>query len=300
MKHAFDIHANKKYWFAFSGTLVTLSVVLFLTWGLNLGLDFTGGTLMRVDFDKTLDKSQITEFVTPIYPEAQVSAIQGTNEWNIKTRTLTQEEDDLFIKKLEGKFGKVSQTGIISIGSVVSDSLKQKAFLALGLALLGMILTIAWEFRKLPTFLSSWKFGVVAVIALFHDIMITVGVFVILGKFFDVSVDTFFVTALLTILGYSISDTIVIFDKIRENSFKMKKSFEEIAEDSVWETMRRSLSTTMTMLLAEVSLLVFGPEQLRVFVTALLIGTVFGSYSSIFIASPLLVTWHKEINPNNK
>jgi len=295
MKKYFHIHDNTRLWLGVSGGLVLLSIVLLFTLGLKFGLDFTGGTLMRIKFSNNIEKTALTEFVNSEFSSSQIISLGGENEWNIKTKTLTSDEHNLFKDNLTAKFGELEESGMMSIGPVVSKSLRTKALTALLIALVAMIAYISLEFRKLPTYLTSWKFGVVAVVALFHDVLIIIGIFVLLGYFLGIEVDTFFVTALLTILGYSVNDTIVIFDKIREESFRSKKSFKEVAEESVWSTMGRSINTSMTLLIALLSLLFFGPESLRYFVLALVIGAVVGTYSSIFVASPLLVLWHKDV-----
>jgi preprotein translocase subunit SecF len=151
-----------------------------------------------------------------------------------------------------------------------------------------------WAFRKASEAISSWKFGINAIIALIHDILVTIGVFAFLGYFFEIEVDILFVTALLTILGFSIHDTIVVYDRIREGLKTKHGTLDEIANESVNETLVRSINTTMTTLLVLLSLLFFGGESIKFFVLALTIGMVAGTYSSIFIASPLLVTFSKK------
>jgi preprotein translocase subunit SecF len=159
-----------------------------------------------------------------------------------------------------------------------------------------MIVFIAWAFRKIPRKVSPWKFGVTAVIALFHDVILPVGVFVLLGQFFNAEVESFFVTALLTIMGFSVHDTIVVFDRIRENMMYQKRdeTFAEVAEKSVQQTMVRSINTSLTVFITLLFLFLFGGESTRWFVFTMLIGVVFGTYSSIFIATPLLVLWKQK------
>ena len=162
------------------------------------------------------------------------------------------------------------------------------------IVLVGMIAYIAWAFRKVSKPVASWKYGLFAVIALFHDIIITIGVFIILGKFYGLEVNAPFVAALLTILGYSVNDTIVVFDRIRENLIRhIGEDFEGIVEKSINEVITRSINTSFTVLLSLFALLLLGGASIRDFTLALIIGITFGTYSSIFLASPLLVAWEK-------
>ncbi len=181
-----------------------------------------------------------------------------------------------------------------SIGSVLGRELQQSSVYAIVFSLIAIVLYIGWAFRKVSHPVSSYKYGISATIALFHDVIITVGVFSILGHFFNIEIESSFVAALLTILGYSVSDTIVVFDRTRENLIKSGTvNFEETVNKSVNETFVRSMNSSFTTLLALFSLYLFGGETIRYFILALIVGISFGTYSSIFIASPLLVTWQK-------
>ncbi|OGN25672.1 MAG: protein-export membrane protein SecF, partial [Candidatus Yanofskybacteria bacterium RIFCSPLOWO2_01_FULL_44_22] len=181
-----------------------------------------------------------------------------------------------------------------SIGPTIGRELKRNAAIALVVAIIAIVLYIAWAFRHVSEPVSSWKYGVAAVIALIHDVTIPTAVFALLGKFSGVPIDALFITALLTIMGFSVHDTIVVFDRTRENLRKLKgrEEFSVTVNRSVNETFTRSINTSVTILLALVAIVVFGGESVRYFALALIIGIVFGTYSSIFIASPLLVLWN--------
>ena len=181
-----------------------------------------------------------------------------------------------------------------SIGPTIGRELKNRSVLAIFLVIFLIVLYIAWAFRKVSKPVSSWKYGAVAVIALLHDVVLPTGLVAVLGHFWGAEADTLFVTALLTILGFSVHDTIVVFDRIRENlkGANPKELFEEIINRSVNETMARSINTSFTVILAMLAVFLFGGESVRYFSIILIAGVVFGTYSSIFIASPLLVTWH--------
>lgn len=188
----------------------------------------------------------------------------------------------------------VTEKRFDSIGPVIGSELKRKSLIALGLVLAMIILYVAYAFRKVSRPVASWKYGLVAVVALIHDIAIPMGVFVVLGRFYGIEIDILFVTALLTILGFSVHDTIVVFDRIRENLKKFGSAdFESTVEQSVKETIGRSINTSLTVALTLLAVFILGGESIKYFTLALLIGVVVGTYSSIFIASPLLVVWHK-------
>ena len=181
-----------------------------------------------------------------------------------------------------------------AIGPTIGQELKRKSIYAIIFVLVLIVLYIAWAFRKVSKPIASWKYGVVAVTALFHDVLIPTGLFSVLGKFAGAEVDTLFVTALLTILGFSVHDTIVVFDRVRENlrnSLGRGVDFSAIVEQSIKETIVRSINTSLTVILSLLAVFLFGGESIRYFTLTLIIGVVIGTYSSIFIASPLLVTW---------
>ena len=177
-----------------------------------------------------------------------------------------------------------------SIGPVIGQELKQKTIYAIFIALIVIVSFIAWAFRKVSKPIASWKYGIIAIVALFHDILIVVGVFVFLGRFLNVELNAPFVAALLTILGYSVNDTIVIFDRIRENLKHYTPDFAETVNKSVNQNLVRSIYTSITTLFVLLTLFFFGGESIKDFVLALIIGIISGTYSSIFLASPMLVT----------
>lgn len=195
----------------------------------------------------------------------------------------------------KGGTGGVVEEQFESIGPTIGQELKRKSLYAIAAVLIAIILYIAYAFRKVSQPVASWKYGVVAVVALTHDVIIPTGIFVVLGKILGVEIDILFITALLTILGFSVHDTIVVFDRTRENLARSRHthSFEDIVNRSVNETIRRSINTSATAFLALAAVFVFGGESVKYFVLALMLGIIFGTYSSIFIASPLLVVWDK-------
>ncbi len=284
---------NRKIWFGISSALMIASIVLVSVFGLNLGIDFTGGSILEVDYEVARpDVAEIrTELEIVGYGGGQV---QPTGELGLIVRqpVLTEEQHQEVLDVL-ASFGAVDELRFDSIGPVIGDELKRKSVWALVLIFISIILYVAWAFRKVSHYIKSWKYGVLTIVAAIHDIVIPLGVFALLGTFMDISVGTAFVAALLTILGYSVNDTIVVFDRIRENLIEGGSDFEEIVDNSINQTIARSINTTITTLLALLAIFIFGGETTREFVLALIVGIASGAYSSIFLASPLLVAWEK-------
>ena len=303
-----NIIQKRKYTYAFSLTLVILSIVLLLTQGLKLGIDFRGGTLMEVQFEpKTVSGSEKqTEAKIPNRDEIKAKLgdlklndliVQSSDNNKFILRYIASDENlnEQVLQKLNEFGDNVKKLRVDFIGASISDQLKNNAVWAIILAIIGIAGYIAWAFRKVSYPIESWQYGVGAIIALAHDIIITLGAFVLLGKFYGVEVGIPFVAALLTILGYSVNDTIVVYDRIRENLTRSdaKKDFEDIVNKSINETLARSINTSATVIIVLLAIIFFGGESIKYFSLALLIGVTFGTYSSIFVASALLVSSYR-------
>jgi preprotein translocase subunit SecF len=293
----FNIIGKRKIWFTLSGLAVAVGLVFFLIWKLNLGIDFTGGSLMEVEFPGTRPaNSEIVKVLTEsrLLNSIHVQPI-GSQGMILRFENVSEQTHQDVLNKLKESFGdQITETKFDSIGPIIGQELKQKTIYAIIIALIGMILYISWSFRKVSKPVASWKYGLIAIITLFHDIVITIGIFSFLGRFYQVEVNAPFIAALLTILGYSVNDTIVIFDRIRENLTRhYEGNFEAIVERSVHESIIRSINTSLTTLLVLLAILTFGGATIRNFVLALIIGIIIGTYSSVFLASPLLVTVQK-------
>jgi preprotein translocase subunit SecF len=222
---------------------------------------------------------------------AQVQ-VSSDNIYILRFKPLSVEQNDSYKKSLKDSLADIQELRFETVGPVVGAELTRNSFLAVITASLAIIAYIAWSFKSIPKPYVSWKFGASAVFALIHDAVLLLGVFSILGHFYGVEVDVLFVTAVLTVIGFSVHDTIVVFDRIRENLLKMhKSSFEEVVNYSLTETLVRSLNTSLTVTLTLSSLLLFGGDSIRWFVVALLVGIISGTYSSIFNAAPILVLW---------
>ena len=307
-----NIIGKSRVWLTFSGILVGLSIVALIFWGLKPGIDFTGGSLMRIEFlGQKLSNDQIKEVLSSAggsdkYGQVTIQSI-GNKEAILKFKAVSEDIHQEMLEKIKIKTnevvadGKTSSDELVreikfdSIGPSVGKELREKSSLAVIIVLLAIIGYVAWAFRSVSNQLNKYEsvyYGVAAIIALAHDVIITMGVFAVLGHFGNIEIDTFFIAALLTILGYSVNDTIIIFDRIRENVLRGgNKNFREAVNRSANEVMVRSMSTSSTTLITLFCILLFGGQTTFYFVLALIIGIILGTYSSIFLASPLLVWW---------
>ncbi len=283
----------------FSAILVAASAVLLFAPGPRLSIEFTGGTLMEFALPTGKTKDDLAQAIASFTHggktlEAPLFSVTKTNTSFVRVPTLTNEEHTALLTHLNGTLGTVQELQYTTIGPTVGSGLKQRAGWALVAASVAIIAYVAFAFRKIPKSLSPWRFGVAAIVALIHDLAITMGLFTILSHFTTFQVDTLFVSALLSIMGYSVSDTIVIFDRIRDNlAGNNRGEFGEIAEQSLRQTMTRTLNTGLGALIMLFALFFLGSESIRWFMLALIVGTIVGTYSSFFVATPLLVYWKR-------
>jgi len=286
-----NIIKYRTIYFSFSAILFIASIIFLSIWGLKLGNDFTGGSLLEVNFSGEMPSNQAIK-----------DKLVSLNLGDINIQPLENQSVILRLKDVDEQvhqdilkaLGSVEEKRFETIGPVVGQELKTRALYAIALTLLAIVLYIAWAFRKVSRPIASWKYGVATLIALMHDVIIPVGVFAVLGHFYGIEVGLLFVTAVLTILGFSVHDTIVVFDRIRENLRKGgSKNFEETVDKSINQTLTRSINTSLTVVLTLLAVYFFGGQTIKYFTLALLIGVIFGTYSSIFIASPVLVAWEK-------
>ena len=263
-------------------------------WGLNYGIDFTGGSILEVQYASSTPPTQ-AELAGTLVPHNLSHSIRPTGDdgYIIRMKAITQDEKIALMNSLTSNGTvPVVEKRFDSIGPVLGREALSKSIASIVFVLLAIILFIAYAFRKVSEPISSWKYGFIAIVALFHDVIIPTGAFAALGYFKGYEIDTLFVTALLVILGFSIHDTIVVFDRVRENlsQFSGKKPFDQIVGDSIKQTFTRSINTSLTTLLALVVLYFVGGESTQHFSLAMIIGIAVGTYSSIFVGSPLLVT----------
>ncbi len=292
-----NIIGHKYIFLSMSGLLVLASFIAIGVWGLKFGIDFTGGSLLEVEFSAARPlPDDIKKMLDPLDLGAVVVQPTGNKGAILRLKYIDEAVHQDILAALGGgraEDGVLVEKRFDTIGPTIGKELKSRSFLALGLAIVAIIIYIAWAFRTVSKPVSSWKYGLAAVIALIHDVTIPTGIFVALGHFRGVEVDTLFITALLTILGFSVHDTIVVFDRTRENLRKLKvaEPYAVTVNRSVNETIARSINTSLTVLLVLIAIFFLGGETTKYFALALILGITFGTYSSIFVASPLLVIW---------
>lgn len=286
---------KKKIFFTISGILSAVSIILAIAVGPKLGLDFTGGTMLELKSSSTeMTADSIREAIGQESEAQIVSTSEGS--FIIRMQHLSEEEHTTLLENLKTKFEGLEETRFQTVGPVIGETLKNKAYVALILTSLMIVLYIAFAFRRIPRELNPWRFGIAAIVALIHDVLIVVGTFVVLGMVYGVEIDALFITALLTVMGFSVHDTIVVFDRIREN-LRFRKEGETLAttaDIALNQTLARSINTSVSVLITTVALLIFGAESIRWFVFALTVGIAVGTYSSIFIASMLIVWWNEK------
>ena len=327
----FNFIKSFKKLLGFSGILTIISILAIAILGVKLGQDFTGGTLMEFKFDKEVTKQELQTKLIEIQEELKeegitsggplaTKTVEETITIDFKNASLTQASTGAFMLKskymdsathdkvvadLEEEFGNLNEQKFTTVGATIGSAFKEKALIAILIASLGIIIYVAFAFRKVPKELNPWRFGVTAIIAVIHDLFITMGFFVILGAIFNVEIDALFITAMLTVLGYSVNDTIVVFDRTRENAKLASKDekIEDIVNKSLNQTLWRSLNTVSTTLVALIVIFIgtfFGAESIRYFILALIFGIGIGAYSSIFVATAGLVIWKQWSDKRSK
>lgn len=293
----FNVVKNRNYFFGFSLLLTILSIISIFTWKLNLSIDFRGGSNIEISLPNAEENlNKIREIGRESGLKIDSVRTSDNNKVIIRTDDLSTNEHSLFIENLKSEFSdKVAEENYQTVGPVVSRDLTNKTIWSVVIASIAIILYIAYAFRRIPKPASSWRFGLAAVAALIHDLIITTGFVSIVGHFYSwMQVDALFITALLTIMGFSVHDTIVVFDRLRENLIRKPESdIETLANDSIIQTLSRSINTSLTTILVLTALFLIGGESIRHFVLILIAGITFGTYSSIFIASIILVVWSK-------
>ena len=302
-----DFIEKRKYFYALSGVLVFVSIVSIALWGLKLGIDFVGGTEMefKIADDVQVTREALCEKIESGC-EADFTVLESHSEHGKSIFVRYKSSDEAFNQQVMTAVTAIDSTSVQLksdfIGATVSSQLKQNASKAIIFSIIAILLYIAWAFRKISVPVSSWYYGISAVIALAHDIVITIGVFALLGHFRGLEIGVPFIAALLTILGYSINDTIVVYDRVRENVLKTRAiaNFESVVNKSLNETLARSINTSMTVIIVLIPMVLFGGDSLYSFSLALLIGVAFGTYSSIFVATALVVTiYHMQLKAKN-
>ncbi len=294
----FNIIGHKWVFLSIAGLLVVASIAAIAAYGFKQGIDFVGGTLWEIVPQEAVSRTDLQEtFVKDL--AISDALITETSGGGFLIRMPETSEADHVARRgiLIEKIGEITELRFETIGAAVGGELRRKAVTAFIVVLLGISLYIAFAFRKVSRPVSSWKYGIVTLVTLFHDALIPAGLFAVLGAFRGVEIDTNFIVAVLVVMGFSVHDTIVVFDRIRERLRLVggvPKDFNELVNESVNQTMARSINTSLTLVLVLLALYFFGSANLSYFVLTILIGTIVGTYSSIFVASPLIALWRKK------
>jgi len=293
-----NITKNLKYFFILPAVLTVLAVAALAVWGLKPSIDLVGGSLLQVTYpDGRPTVEQIEASIEPLgLGEVRIQPA-GQSGYIMRQRDLTETEHQELVKAL-GTLRTVNEDEYTSIGPSLGSELLTKAWIAIALVVLLIIAFIAFAFRGVSKPVASWKYGVIAIVTLAHDILVPTGLFALLGATHGAEVDALFIVGLLTILGISINDTIVIFDRIRENlrlneEHHRREGFDHVVGKSIRQTVARSINTSLTVVIVLAALYFLGPAATQNFALTLIVGMVAGTYSSIFLAAPLLVAWER-------
>lgn len=290
-----NIVKYKKIPFIISGIMLLLSAAALFRFGLKPGIDFTGGSLLEVNFSQRPEVVQIQETLQGMNIENATVQYSGENGTIMRMRFVSETEHQDILNKLREKFGNSEPQSVLevsfeTIGAAVSANLRERSISTALAVIIATIIYIAYSFRKVSKPVESWKYGVAAIIAMLQNVLIVLGFFAVLGNYKSLDVGIPFVVAIITIIGYSVNDTIVVFDRIRENVIRLgSDNFEDTVNKAINETLARSINTSLTILLVLVALFLYGGESIRYFALALVIGIAISIYSSIFLTSPFLV-----------
>ncbi|MFH1423689.1 MAG: protein translocase subunit SecF [Candidatus Nealsonbacteria bacterium] len=281
-----------KIYFVLGGILMLASIVALVVWGLKPGIDFTGGSILEVEYlDSRVASEEIEQKLAGLNLDSLSVQSAGEKSVIIRTEYISEETHQEILGILREN-QSISERRFESVGSVIGRELKQKTFTLVFVCLFAIVLYIALAFRKVRGSVKSWQYALSSLVSLFHDILIPLGIFAVLGKFYNVEISIPVITALLTVIGCSINNVVVVFDRIRENTIKRgSANFGETVNDSINQTLGRCLSTTFVYLLPLVAIFFFGGETLKYFALALICGIIAGTISAVFLASPVLVFW---------
>lgn len=293
-----NIIGHRKIYLSISAIVATLAIVSIVVFGFKPAIDFKGGTLWQFKLTDKVTPAEVQKFLSISklnLGEIRINQETSDKSFFARFKEIKEDEHENVKNELATHFGGIEELSFQAIGPSIGDKLKSNAIKAVIFAIIAVSLYIAFAFRKVSRPISSWKYGIVTMATLFHDVIIPTGLLTLLGYLNNIEVDSNFVVALLVIMGFSVHDTIVVFDRIRENLIldKGKVDFGETINKSVNQTMARSINTSLTLIVVLVALILVGPLNLKYFILTLLVGVSVGVYSSVFVASPLLLVWQK-------
>src|SRR3989344_6981783 len=289
-----DIIGKKYIFLTVSALLVVAGVTTIGVFRFKEGIDFAGGTLWSLSFERTPPEETLRQFFSSDLKHDAIITRESGGSFLLRFNTISEEDHQQYFIELKDKFGDVRELSFQSIGSSVGSELRRSAMKAIIFVLIAISAYIAFAFRKVSKPVSSWKYGVVTLVTLLHDIAIPAGLFAVFSHYLGVEVDTNFVVALLVVMGFSVHDTIVVFDRTRENLLfsKNREDLNAVVNQSINETFARSVNTSLTLIIVLIGMYILGPATLKYFILTILVGVTAGVYSSIFVASPLLTVWH--------
>ncbi|MFQ5826425.1 MAG: protein translocase subunit SecF [Dehalococcoidia bacterium] len=284
---------SKRFWYFLISAVVIVPGLfsLLLPGGLKWGIEFTSGSAMTLSFDSSVEQAGLRAELAELGYDEAIIQRTGGGSFLVRTREITAEEKGRLEMDLEERLGPLQVLDFYSVSPVVASEIRPKAMIAVSLAAIGILLYISWAFRRIP---KPFRYGSCAIVALAHDVLVVLGIFSILGRLFNIQIDAMFITAVLAVVGYSVNNTVVVFDRVRENLGKeISRQFEVVVGRSLVETVSRSLNTSLTTVFVLVALYLFGGVTIRNFILVLILGTIAGTYSSLLIAGQLLVVWEK-------
>ena len=287
----FDIIGKRFWFFLISGVVILIGIISLATFGLKSGIEFSSGSLLTVDFERDVEQSQLKQELVGLGYENAIIQRTGAGDYLIRTRELSSEDKTNLEDALAGKFGNLTETEFNSVSPMIAAETAQNAAIAVAIAAVGILLYVTWAFRRMP---KPFHYGTCAIIALIHDALVALGVFSILGGILNWQINLMFITGILAVIGYSVNNTVVIFDRIRENlKLGVSVDFEGVVNKSLVETLGRSLNTSLTTLIVVLALILFVGASIQNFVAVLIIGIIAGTFSSVCIAPALLVVWDR-------
>ncbi len=286
-----DIIGKRFRFFLISGVVILIGVISLATVGLETGIEFSSGSMMRVSFEQAVDQGDLKKELAGLGYDNAIIQGAGEGDFLIRTHELTGDEKQKLENALAARFGHLTETEFYSVSPMVATETAQNAAIAVAVAALGILLYVTWAFHRMP---KPLHYGTCAIIALIHDALVALGVFSVLGGLLNWQINLMFITGILAVIGYSVNNTVVVFDRIRENlTLEISSDFEVVVNSSLIETLGRSLNTSLTTLFVVLALLFFVGASIQNFAVVLLVGIIAGTFSSICIAPPLLVVWEK-------
>ena len=286
-----DIVGKRFWFFLISGVAILIAIISLVTFGLKLGIEFSSGSIVTVSFEQNVEQDDLKQALASLGYDNALIQHTGGGDFIIRTHELTSEDKTNLEDALAAKFGHLSETEFNSVSPMIAAETTQNAAIAVAVAAVGILLYITWAFRRMP---KPFHYGTCAIVALLHDALVALGVFSILGGILGWEINLMFITGILAVIGYSVNNTVVVFDRIRENLRKdVRVDFEIVVNNSLVETLSRSLNTSLTTLFVVLALLFFVGASIQNFAVVLLVGIIAGTFSSLCIAPQLLVVWEK-------